>query len=211
MQRRCQRRRGRLGENWGWYDPLRPDATHAPAVALAERYIDSHVARTVTLRSRSCSRSSASPATATTSIRSRRSPCAIATTPRSSGSSMRPRRPTPWPGPTSGRTQETRGRCQRSACSGSLEIRSPATSPRAARLVQHLQHGHVHARYRQAVLGADERAGSRVQRRSVAISAAPRPPSLTFDPPLVILGPWSGEAASRPEAASACVSPPGPQ
>jgi len=36
-------------QNWGWYDPLRPDETYAPAVALAESYIDSHVARTVTL------------------------------------------------------------------------------------------------------------------------------------------------------------------
>jgi len=36
-------------QNWGWYDPLRPDETYAPAVALAEAYIDSHVARTVAL------------------------------------------------------------------------------------------------------------------------------------------------------------------
>jgi len=36
-------------QNWGWYDPLRPDETYAPAVALAEAYIDSHVARTLTL------------------------------------------------------------------------------------------------------------------------------------------------------------------
>ena len=36
-------------QNWGWYDPLHPETTYAPAVALAESYIDSHVARTVTL------------------------------------------------------------------------------------------------------------------------------------------------------------------
>ena len=36
-------------QNWGWYDPLRAAETYAPAVALAESYIDSHVARTRTL------------------------------------------------------------------------------------------------------------------------------------------------------------------
>jgi mannan endo-1,4-beta-mannosidase len=36
-------------QNWGWYDPLHADTTYAPAVALAEAYIDSHVARTLTL------------------------------------------------------------------------------------------------------------------------------------------------------------------
>lgn len=36
-------------QNWGWYDPLHPETTYAPAVALAASYIDSHVARTVTL------------------------------------------------------------------------------------------------------------------------------------------------------------------
>jgi mannan endo-1,4-beta-mannosidase len=35
-------------QNWRWYDPLHPE-TYAPAVALAEAYIDSHVARTVAL------------------------------------------------------------------------------------------------------------------------------------------------------------------
>ena len=35
-------------QNWGWYDPL-DAATYAPAVVQAKAYIDSHVARTVTL------------------------------------------------------------------------------------------------------------------------------------------------------------------
>jgi beta-glucosidase len=35
-------------QNWGWYDPLHA-VTYAPAVALAKAYIDSHVARTLTL------------------------------------------------------------------------------------------------------------------------------------------------------------------
>ena len=36
-------------QNWGWYDPLDTITTYAPAVARASAYIDSHVARTLTL------------------------------------------------------------------------------------------------------------------------------------------------------------------
>jgi len=36
-------------QNWGWYDPRAADTSYAPAVALANAYIDSHVARTLTL------------------------------------------------------------------------------------------------------------------------------------------------------------------
>jgi mannan endo-1,4-beta-mannosidase len=36
-------------QNWGWYDPLDTVTTYASAVARAKAYIDSHVARTLTL------------------------------------------------------------------------------------------------------------------------------------------------------------------